>query len=80
MFWMRNKENSPQKGTFVKDPSKSVLIAIIQHTVNSVLIAIIQHTVNSVIFARVLFSRNFANAKFRENKIPRNGEKHSVVY
>ena len=29
-------------------------------------------TVNSKIFARVLFSRNFA--KFRENKISRNGE------
>ena len=26
-------------------------------------------TVNSEIFARVLFSRNFANAKFHENKI-----------
>ena len=26
-------------------------------------------TVNSEIFARVLFSRNFAYAKFRENKI-----------
>ena len=28
-----------------------------------------QHTVNSAIFARVLFSQNFAYAKFRENKI-----------
>ena len=27
--------------------------------------------VNSEIFARVLFSRNFAFAKYRENKIPR---------
>ena len=26
------------------------------------------HTVNSEIFARVLFSRNFADAKFPENK------------
>ena len=31
-------------------------------------------TVNSGIFARVLFSRNFAYAKFRENKILANGE------
>ena len=27
-----------------------------------------QYTVNYEIFARVLFSRNFAYAKFRENK------------
>ena len=31
-------------------------------------------TVNSEIFARVLFSRNFAYAKFRENKTSRNAE------
>ena len=31
-------------------------------------------TVNSEIFARVLFSRNFAYAKFRENKPSRIGE------
>ena len=31
-------------------------------------------TVNSEIFARVLFSRNFANEEFRENKNSRNGE------
>ena len=31
-------------------------------------------TVNLEIFARVLFSRNFAYAKFRENKSSRNGE------
>ena len=34
-----------------------------------------QHcTVNSEIFARVLFSRNFADAEFRVNKPSRNGE------
>ena len=33
------------------------------------------HTVNSEIFARILFSRNFAYAEFRENKrSSRNGE------
>ena len=32
------------------------------------------HTENSEIFARVLFSRNFACAKFRENKILANVE------
>ena len=38
-------------------------------------------TVNSEIFARVLFSRNFAYAKFRENKILTNWRNHSnVVY
>ena len=31
-------------------------------------------TVNSKIFMRVLFSSNFADAKFRENKTSRNGE------
>ena len=31
-------------------------------------------SVNSEIFARVLLSRNFAGAKFRENKPSRNGE------
>ena len=31
-------------------------------------------TVNSEIFARDLFSRNFADAKFRENKPSRNGD------
>ena len=30
---------------------------------------IIMHTVNLEIFARVLYSQNFAYAKFRENKI-----------
>ena len=34
-----------------------------------------QSTVNSEIFAKVLFSRNFAHAKFRENKIPKKGAK-----
>ena len=34
----------------------------------------IMYTVNSEIFARVLFSRNFAYAKFREIKSSRNGE------
>ena len=32
------------------------------------------YTVNSEIFMRVLFSRNFAYAKFHENKTSRNGE------
>ena len=31
----------------------------------------VDNTVNSEIFARVLFSRNFAYAKFRENKTSR---------
>ena len=37
-------------------------------------------TVNSEIFARVLFSRNFAYAKFRENKILAKWRNHSVNY
>ena len=37
-------------------------------------------TVNSEIFARVLFSRNFAYAKFRENKILTNWKNHSIVF
>ena len=39
-----------------------------------------EYTVNFEIFARVLFSRNFAYAKFRENKISTNWGNHSVVY
>ena len=39
-----------------------------------------ENTVNSDIFARVLFSRNFAYAKFRENKILAKCRNHSVVY
>ena len=35
---------------------------------------------NSEIFTRVLFSRNFAYAKFRENKILMKWRNHSVVY
>ena len=37
-------------------------------------------TVNSEIFARTLFSRNFAYAKFRENKTLERWQNHSVVY
>ena len=37
-------------------------------------------TINSKIFARVLFFRNFAYAKFRENEILANWRNHSVVY
>ena len=37
-------------------------------------------TVNPEIFARVLFSRNFAYAKFSENKILAKWRNHSVVY
>ena len=37
-------------------------------------------TVNSEIFARFLFSRNFAYAKFHENKILAILRNHSVVY
>ena len=39
-----------------------------------------QITVNSEIFARVLFSRNFAYAKFREIKTLAKKQTHSVVY
>ena len=38
------------------------------------------YTVNSEIFARVSFSRNFAYAKFRENKILAIWRNHPVVY
>ena len=38
------------------------------------------NTVNSEIFARTLFSRNFAYAKFRENKTLAKWRNHSVVY
>ena len=39
------------------------------------------HTsVNSEIFARVLFSRNFAYAQFRENKVLAKWRNHSVNY
>ena len=38
------------------------------------------HTVNSEIFARTLFSRDFAYAKFRENKILAKGPNDSVIY
>ena len=38
------------------------------------------YTVNSDIFAKVLFSRNFAYAKFRENKVLAKSRNHSVVY
>ena len=37
-------------------------------------------TVNLEIFERVLFSRNFAYAKFHENKILTNWRNHSVVF
>ena len=37
-------------------------------------------TVNTEIFGRVLFSRNFAYAKFRENKILAKWRNHSVDY
>ena len=37
-------------------------------------------TVNPEFFARILFSRNFAYAKFRENKILAKLRNHSVVY
>ena len=37
-------------------------------------------TVNSEIFARILFSRNFAYVKFRENKTLVKWRNHSVVY
>ena len=38
------------------------------------------YTVNSEIFMRVLFSQNFAYAKFRENRILVKWRNHSVVY
>ena len=38
------------------------------------------NTVNSEIFARTLFSRNFAYAKFRENKTLAKWQNHSVFY
>ena len=37
-------------------------------------------TVNSEIFARILFSRNFANAKFREIETLAKWQNQSVVY
>ena len=39
-----------------------------------------KYTVNSEIFARVLFSRNFAYAKFLENKILAKWRYRSAVY
>ena len=38
------------------------------------------NTVNSEFFARVLFSQNFAFAKFRENEILQKLRNHSVDY
>ena len=40
----------------------------------------VQNTVNSNIFVRVLFLRNLAYAKFRENKILAKWRNHSVDY
>ena len=37
-------------------------------------------TVNPEIFARILFSRNFAYAKFRENKTLAKWHNNSVIY
>ena len=37
------------------------------------------NTVNSEIFARTLFSRNFAYAKFRENKTLAECQNHSFI-
>ena len=37
-------------------------------------------TVNSESFRKVIFSRNFAHARFFENKIQAKGQNHSVVY
>ena len=39
-----------------------------------------ESNVTSEIFARVLFSQNFAHAKFRENIILTNWRNHSDVY
>ena len=39
-----------------------------------------RNTVNSEFFATTLFSRNFAYAKFRENKTLEKWQNHSVVY
>ena len=39
-----------------------------------------ENTVNSKIFARVLFSRNFAYAKFCENKILAKWRNHSLSF
>ena len=44
---------------------------LVQNTMN---------TVNSEIFARTLFSRNFAYAKFRENKTLAKWQNHCFVY
>ena len=38
------------------------------------------YTVNSEIFTRTLFLRNFAYAKFRENKNLTKWQNHSVLY
>ena len=38
------------------------------------------YTVNPEIFARVLFSRNFADAKFCENETLAKWGNHSVIY
>ena len=37
-------------------------------------------TINSETSARVVFSQNFAYAKFRENKILAKWRNHSIVY
>ena len=52
--------------------AKLNILPCILHTVMDII------TVNSEIFARVLFSRNFAYAKFRENKILMKWRYHSV--
>ena len=51
-----------------------------QHINETVLLNVRNDTVNSEIFVRVLYSRNFAYAKFRENKIVAEWRNHSVVY
>ena len=39
-----------------------------------------RHTVNSEIFARILFSQNFAYARFCENKTIAKWRDHSAIY
>ena len=46
----------------------------------SLWLSILFFTVNSEIFAMVLFSRNFAAAKFRENKSLAKWRNHCTVY
>ena len=81
LFWGKSENPNQLRNQLIMHVRNIFIIATsFRNTLRALVFPLIHDTVNSETFARDLISRNFAYAKFRENKTLAKWRNHSVVY